>query len=1405
MLKYSKSALGLLTNQYRSVLRKCALLNLGLFALAMPAQAEISEITADNLNTLTSPKVEWEGPVTEIPLTEQFIIVDQDDGEQYYTYNYTNVDDYDETDQGVSGDFTEADVTNKVFTGFNATADDFGAVYIEGENASIFDITSDFVKNSVEDAATAATHAATSGIFNMDVIGDITGDFVDNSVNYETSIYTAGGAAIQNYGDAGSISGNFVDNSASATNGLALGGAILNLSGVVELDTQDTGTTSHIDSISANFIGNTVEDSTLVAGGAILNAANVSDTDVVLGGITGDFVANYGLTEGTALGGAIVNMTDVSIETANSTIGTVTGDFIGNSVEGDTNAFGGAVYNALGGNNTSAVVSITALNGNFTQNYAFSDTGNALGGAIYNSNPLQTTPIAVPFEPAANTTSTDSSASIETIAGNFSQNYAKSTSGDAFGGAIYNEAYESSVADTAVINSVSGEFSGNYAMSESGNAAGGAIYNTATIGEVTAPVADEETTASGIVNSSFMENYAQSSEGTAFGGAIATSQNLTLTAQDGFESVISGNYVEDADGKREEAITAFKVAETDEAPTLTFTALTDGSFTIDDKITGVDGYKVAFNGDQTGIVNLNNAIATNYTFSNGEVEYSGDQMGVDVSVENVTLKLGDVAALTADNLTLNNATLDVINDTIDSVVLGSINTTEGATGNLAIDIDLEQNVADTFTVSSESAGTYNFKDMNVLGLPAEEGAFEVEIFKATEGASIAGLVMNTYDAIYSNMDQITLEQGTGDKIGYLTYEYTKGEYTLNDAVAFEDGDRQYAMSADEDIVEDLGAMGGENSTLSIAGNGYAINGNGFEGITVGDGQTLELNDIQDMNGFDPAAVAIEEGGTANIIGSTFSDNGSDVVNDGALNLSGDNIFNDKIEGNGTMNISEGTSIFNDNVDQGIIIVGEEQTPQAKATDAVMDIGTNTVTADDISFINGSTLALTVNSADEYGSVIAQNITVETGAKLQATLAQGIIQTQPVTLQLLSAENTDFNNFADSFDNQMYKFEKVDNNGAYKISLAKTAEQVSAENGGTRNNQVTARAWADGGLFPNAADQALANKISATAQNNPQELNRNLTALAPNDAPVVQNTTIVLQNHLYDAIDKHLRGESLGRRNGRASGDMYDDMEIWAAGYLGHNKLQNRSGFYGFKSDTTGGIIALEGKSSMHTKMGVGYQYDYTKVDAFSRDTKVNTHSGFIYAEYKPSAWFFDATASYGYSTYKDKKSAFGNEYRGKYHADLYGLQGLMGYEHIGQYATFTPQAGLRYSYIKRHGYNDNAGQDVSGKDMDFFTGVLGFKLGKDLYYNMNCNVMRPEIYLGITYDFVSDRDNAIVNLGNGSSYAINGKRLDRMGYEMGAGVTAELNDKWTGSLSYLGDLRNHYQNHSGMLTLSYAF
>ena len=44
-MKYTKSALGMLNSLYRSVLTKCLLINLGLFALAAPAMATVITTT----------------------------------------------------------------------------------------------------------------------------------------------------------------------------------------------------------------------------------------------------------------------------------------------------------------------------------------------------------------------------------------------------------------------------------------------------------------------------------------------------------------------------------------------------------------------------------------------------------------------------------------------------------------------------------------------------------------------------------------------------------------------------------------------------------------------------------------------------------------------------------------------------------------------------------------------------------------------------------------------------------------------------------------------------------------------------------------------------------------------------------------------------------------------------------------------------------------------------------------------------------------------------------------------------------------------------------------------------------------------------------------------------------------
>ena len=101
-------------------------------------------------------------------------------------------------------------------------------------------------------------------------------------------------------------------------------------------------------------------------------------------------------------------------------------------------------------------------------------------------------------------------------------------------GAIYNS-------DT--IKNIIGNFTGNYAQSTSGYATGGAISGNVTL-----------------VNSSFYDNYVEtgatkdSEEGQqTLGGAIYSSGNLTIKADNG-QSIFSGNKVKWADGEDSSAI-----------------------------------------------------------------------------------------------------------------------------------------------------------------------------------------------------------------------------------------------------------------------------------------------------------------------------------------------------------------------------------------------------------------------------------------------------------------------------------------------------------------------------------------------------------------------------------------------------------------------------------------------------------------------------------------------------------------------------------------------------------------------------------------------------------------------------------------------------------------------------------
>ena len=319
---------------------------------------------------------------------------------QTFYYAYTKPEGYTDAAGRINNTLATANVTNVVFKGISSSSNG-GAIY-NAENATIGDITGDFIGNSAGENGGAIYNGYKGTIGNITgdfinnetngnrifggaiyngykgTIGDITGNFINNHTYSQST--TAGGA-IENLGTINSISGNFINNYAqSYNNSTAAGGAIENK--------------SVIRNITANFIGNHA-----IATNRILGAI-YNDSSAVINSINGDFISNYLYSESyRADGSGIYNRGQIY---------NITGDFIGNYAHSGTSmAYGGAIYNE---ENIGDIVA------DFIGNYTQSESGQAQGGAIFNSG------------------------TINNITGDFIGNYAGAEKGNAYGGAIYNQA-----------------------------------------------------------------------------------------------------------------------------------------------------------------------------------------------------------------------------------------------------------------------------------------------------------------------------------------------------------------------------------------------------------------------------------------------------------------------------------------------------------------------------------------------------------------------------------------------------------------------------------------------------------------------------------------------------------------------------------------------------------------------------------------------------------------------------------------------------------------------------------------------------------------------------------------------------------------------------------------------------
>lgn len=442
-----------------------------------------------------------------------------------------------------------------------------------------------------------------------------------------------------------------------------------------------------------------------------------------------------------------------------------------------------------------------------------------------------------------------------------------------------------------------------------------------------------------------------------------------------------------------------------------------------------------------------------------------------------------------------------------------------------------------------------------------------------------------------------------------------------------------------------------------------------------------------------------------------------------------------------------------------------------------------------------------------GTTTISNDVVNKGATLSLVFANGYAGGEYDLITEEGSLDKEFN----IAQNALYNI-KANENGSYTISK-KTAGDFVASTGANVNQANTISAVA-GSKTGSARFDAVAERIggliqSAHASDVQTALNA-ATALAPEVAPMVTQSESQTVNQVFGAVSTRLSGGAIAAAGeagaeGVSSGDnVFERVAMWIQGMFNRSELDDTAKTKGFDADSAGVAMGLEKRVNDQVKLGIGYAYTNTDIDGFMRSTDVDTHTAILYGEYKPSAWFVNGVVSYGWSDYSESKNVAGYNVNADYDATSLGLQAMTGYEMQVKGFNLTPEAGLRYVHTSQDAYTDTVDQRVSANDSDILTGVIGAKADREFTLE-NEMTLRPEVRVALTYDMFNDAGGSVVTLANGAAYRVDGEALDRFGVELGAGLTAEVNDNVELSLRYEGQFRDDYTDHTGLLNAKYKF
>ena len=694
-----------------------------------------------------------------------------------------------------------------------------------------------------------------------------------------------------------------------------------------------------------------------------------------------------------------------------------------------------------------------------------------------------------------------------------------------------------------------------------------------------------------------------------------------------------------------------------------------------------------------------------------------------------------------------------------------------------------RSTGDTTIAGGEFVGNHALADGGALGLYLDATVSDVD-FKNNVAAKAIILDGKAYDAAADANGGGALFVGQKAKATLTNVHFLENESGVSGG----------AIVARHNTSVDNGYLTIKSS--EFVGNKAGKHGGAIESIYDGvvniADTTFESNSAKLSGGVIYNGVDINYGNDTGV--------GLDSTNHGVFNLSGNNTFANNVAG------VKGGAIFND--EGGKFTLDGNNTFSGNTANGVANdihnLGTVTI-ASGMTSIDGGITGDGILNIEEGATLNMNYASIEQGTiNIDGTLMASLLNDKDsvdVTGALSGAGNVllsagaagvyDVSQFTDanlSVDfGKTYQTSIVD--GVATLTTRQAAE-IAADTGAS-----IAAAGAVSGLA--ASTDAKLQKVSLAMQealNNEDivAVEQEVAKVNPNKKPVGQSVSSSVQSQVLSLASGRM--STVGGMTGRAGGDV-TGAGVWAQGIVNKSKMGSQ-----FEGRSRG--FAMGGDTLIDNvfTLGGGYAYSDTDVLSGGRDIDVESNSIFVYGQYKPAAWYVNATLTYTESEYTDMANIMGEFLDQNYDIKAYGAQAMFGYDFA---SGVTPEVGLRYLHTTQGEHKNSFGATVKDLDVNFLSGVAGLKYAFAIESDTAVK-FSPSMRAAMTYDFLSEDAQATVVFPGAAAYYVDVDSLSRMGGEFGLGLTAEYRGLEL-SLNYELTLHKDYTSQTGLFKFRYNF